>query len=203
MLGLIAKKIGMSRVFKEDGTAVAVTYLAVEPNKIVRHRMKDRDGYNAIVLGVGPKNWKTRKGEEHTKYRTEKEFLVDSLDGMDVGKEITVESIPEESTVTVVGVSKGKGFAGVIKRHNFSRGPETHGSHHHREPGSVGMCEKPGKVLKGKRLPGRMGSDQVTRRNCPVMISDSKSGVIAVKGPVPGPNGTTVFLKVESSPEAK
>jgi large subunit ribosomal protein L3 len=200
MPGLIAKKIGMSRVFKEDGEAVPVTYLAVEPNKIVRHRMKDRDGYDAIVLGVDPKKWKTRKGLEHTKYRTEKEFIVDSLDGMDIGKEITVDSIPAESMVTVIGISKGKGFAGVIKRHNFSRGPETHGSHHHREPGSVGMCDMPGKVLKGKKMPGRMGREQVTRRNCSVMISDPKGGVLAVKGPVPGPNGTTVFLKIESPP---
>ena len=203
MLGLIAKKIGMSRVFKEDGTAVPVTYLAVEPNKVVRHRIKDRDGYDAVVLAVGPKKWKTRKGQEHTKYRAEKEFIVDSLDGMDIGKEITVESIPEESMVTVVGTSKGKGFSGVIKRHNFSRGPETHGSHHHREPGSVGMCDMPGKVLKGKKMPGRMGKEQVTRRNCPVMVSDLEDGVLAVKGPVPGPNGALVFLKVESNPESK
>ena len=147
--GLIAKKIGMSRVFREDGEQVPVTFLSIEPNTIVRTRQKDRDGYDAVILGVGAKKWKTRRGKEHTKYQVEKEFVVDSLDGLDVGNTFTVESIPAESVVTVVGTSKGKGFAGVIKRHNFSRGPETHGSHHHREPGSVGMCDMPGKVLKG------------------------------------------------------
>lgn len=193
----------MSRVFKEDGSAVPVTYLAVEPNTVVRHRQKDRDGYDAVVLGTGAKKWKTRKGQEHTKYQVEKEFMVDSLDGLDVGNTFTVESIPAESMVTVVGTSKGKGFSGVIKRHNFSRGPETHGSHHHREPGSVGMCDMPGKVLKGKKMPGRMGHEKVTVRNRSVLVSDIKDGVLAVKGCVPGPNGSTVFLRIESLPSDK
>jgi len=157
MQGLIAKKIGMSRIFREDGEQVPVTYLSVEPNTVVRTRQKDRDGYDAIVLGVGAKKWKTRKGKEHTRYKTEKEFVVDSLEGVKIGEQVTVESIPAESVVTVVGTSKGKGFSGVIKRWNFSRGPETHGSHHHREPGSIGMCAKPGRVLKGKTSVQRAG----------------------------------------------
>ena len=201
MQGLIAKKIGMSRIFQEDGRAVPVTYLHVEPNTIVRTREKDRDGYDAIVLGVGEKKWKTRKGKEHTKYSTEKEFVVESLDGIEVGKQVTADSLPKESMVTVAGISKGKGFAGVIKRYNFSRGPETHGSHHHREPGSVGMCDAPGRVLKGKKMPGRMGTQSHTRRNVPVLLSDPKQQVIAIKGAVPGANGSTVFLTVESTPE--
>ena len=203
MLGLITKKIGMSRVFQEDGTAVPVTYLQVEPNTVVRTRQKDRDGYDAVVLGVGAKKWRTRKGKEHTKYQTEKEFIVDSLDGIEIGSQISVDSIPVESLVTVVGTSKGKGFSGVIKRWNFSRGPETHGSHHHREPGSIGMCDMPGKVLKGKKMPGRMGVDQVTLKSRIVITSDVKQGLLAVKGPIPGPNGSTVFLRVESLPSAQ
>jgi large subunit ribosomal protein L3 len=203
MQGLIAKKIGMSRVFQKDGRAVPVTYLSVEPNTIVRTCEKERDGYDAVVLGVGAKKWKTRKGKEHTKYQTEKEFVVDSLDGFEVGKEVGIDTIPEESTVTVIGISKGKGFSGVIKRYNFSRGPETHGSHHHREPGSVGMCDAPGKVLKGKKMPGRMGSNQVTLKRCPVIISDPKENVICVQGPVPGANGSNVFLQIESLPSEK
>lgn len=203
MAGIIAKKIGMSRVFREDGTAVPVTYLKVDPNTVVRHRLKDRDGYDAVVLGASPKKWKTRKGKEHTKFKAEREFMVESLDGFDVGKEVTAEAIPKESVVTVVGTSKGKGFAGVIKRWNFSRGPETHGSHHHREPGSIGMCAKPGRVLKGKKMPGRMGSDRVTLRNREVVISDPKENLIAVKGPIPGPNGAVVVLRVESLPSDK
>ena len=203
MLGLITKKIGMSRVFQEDGTAVPVTYLQVEPNTIVRTRQKDRDGYDSVILGVGAKKWRTRKGKEHTKYQTEKEFIVDSLDGIEIGSQISVDSIPVESLVTVVGTSKGKGFSGVIKRWNFSRGPETHGSHHHREPGSIGMCDMPGKVLKGKKMPGRMGVDQVTLKSRIVITSDVKQGLLAVKGPIPGPNGSTVFLRIESLPSVQ
>ena len=189
-------------MFQDDGTAVAVTYLKVEPNTIIRTREKERDGYDAVVLGIEPKKWKTRKGIERVKYAKEKELTVDSLEDVEVGSQITSESIPAESMVTVVGISKGKGFAGVIKRHNFSRGPETHGSHHHREPGSIGMCDMPGKVLKGKKMPGRMGSDQVTLRNRKVVFSNAEENLIAVKGPVPGPNGSIVVLNIESVPTA-
>lgn len=196
--GLIAKKVGMSRVFLQDtGEAVPVTYLQVEPNKVVRCKTEDKDGYNAVVLGVGEKKWKTRKGKEHTKYAVQKEWKVESTDGLNPGTEITAQLIPEDGTVTITGVSKGKGFQGVIKRHNFSRGPETHGSHHHRRPGSVGMCEFPGRVLKGKKMPGRMGTDQVTVRNRAIVFTDPEKGLVGVKGPVPGPNGATVYLTFE------
>lgn len=202
MNGLIAKKVGMSRVFSEEGDAVAVTYLKVEPNTVVRTKSEDKDGYNAVVLGVGPKKWKTRKGNEHTKYRKQKEWQVETLEGVEAGKELTAELIPQDSMVTVTGFSKGKGFQGVIKRHGFSRGPETHGSHHHREPGSVGMCEWPGRVLKGKKMPGRMGNAQVTLRGRKVVVSDASEGILAIKGAIPGPNGADVFLTVESSPDS-
>lgn len=203
MLGLITTKIGMSQVFTGDGTVVPVTYLKVDPNTVVRHRMKDRDGYDAIVLGIGAEKWKTRKGKEHTRYRIEREFIVDSLDGFDVGKTLTAETIPAESLVTVMGISKGKGFAGVIKRYHFSGGPWTHGSHQHREPGSIGCRAKPGRVQKGKRLPGRMGGERVTTKARSVMACDAAENLIAIKGPVPGPNGTTVILHIESLPGSK
>ena len=190
----------MSRMFQEDGSAIAVTYLKVEPNTVIRTREKERAGSDAIVLGIQQKKWKTRKGRDRVTYAKEKEFTVDSLEGIEVGSQITSDSVPEESMVTVVGTSKGKGFAGVIKRHNFSRGPETHGSHHHREPGSVGMCDMPGKVLKGKKMPGRMGMEKVTLRSCKVVFSNPKENLIAVKGPVPGSNGSIVILNVESVP---
>ena len=148
MTGLIAKKVGMSRVFLESAEAVAVTYLEVEPNTIVRTKTEEKDGYNAVVLGVGAKKWKTRKGNEHTRYSVQKEWQVENLEGVEAGKQISIESIPVESMVTVAGVSKGKGFQGVVKRHKFSCGPKTHGSHHHRRPGSVGMKEWPGRVRK-------------------------------------------------------
>jgi len=199
--GLIAKKLGMSRVFLENGDAVPVTYLEVEPNTVVRTKTEDKDGYNAVVLGVGAKKWKTRKGSEHTRYGAQKEWQVESLEGLDPGTKLTCKAVPAESVVTVTGVSKGKGFQGVIKRWRFSRGPETHGSHHHREPGSIGMCEFPSRVHRGKKMPGQKGGDTVTIRNRTVVLSDPEKGVIAVKGPIPGPNGETVFVTVESAPE--
>ncbi len=203
MPGLIAQKIGMSRIYKEDGTQVPVTYLRVPANIVLRLRKKERDGYDAVVIGVGGKTWRTRKGKEHIRYQTEKEFLVDSLEGITVGSELSIESIPELSLVTIVGTSKGKGFAGVIKRYHFSSGPNTHGSHHHREPGSVGMRAKPGKVLKGKRLPGHMGFERITLKHRPVVVRDAKEKVLAIKGAIPGPLGSTVFLTLESSPSKK
>lgn len=198
MSGLIATKVGMSRVFLETGEAVPVTYLKVEPNVIVRTKTIEKDGYNAIVLGVGPREWTSRKGKKNIRYRIQKEWRVESLDGMEPGKQLTVELLPDTCTVTVTGVSKGKGFTGVIKRHGFAGGPGSHGSHFHREPGSIGMRELPGRVHKGKRMAGRSGRDTVTISHRPVMVRDVSNGVIAVKGPVPGPNGTPIFLTLES-----
>lgn len=201
--GIIAKKLGMSRVFLEEtGAAVPVTYLQVEPNTIVRTKTKDKDGYDAVVLGVKPKNWKSRKGKENVRYGHQKEFRVESLEGLEPGKTLSCDKFEANSKVTIVGVSKGRGFQGVIKRHGFSRGPETHGSHHHRRPGSVGMKEYPGRVLKGKKMPGRMGSEQVTLRDREVLTCDLEKGVIAVRGPVPGPNGANVYVTLQSAPVA-
>jgi len=199
--GLIATKVGMSRVFTGDGNAVPVTYLRVEPNTVVRCKTEDKDGYNAIILGVGATDWKTRKGTECTRYKAQKEWRVESLDGMEPGTKVTADALPVASRVTITGVSKGCGFQGVIKRYNFSRGPETHGSHHHREPGSVGMKEYPGRVLKGKKMPGRMGNQQVTLREREVVVCDPTEGVVGIKGPIPGPNGGKIFLTIESVPE--
>jgi len=195
--GLIARKVGMSRVFLDSGEAVPVTYLKVPVNIVVRTKTKEKDGYNAVVLGIDPKNWKSRKGKENTRYSLQKEWTVDSLEGLSPGTKISVEVVPAESRVTIMGEGKGKGFQGAVKRHHFTRGPMSHGSHHHREPGSVGMREEPGRVIRGKRLPGHMGGDQLTLKHCPVMICDPKSGVFAIKGPVPGPSGAAVFITVE------
>ena len=201
MQGLICHKVGMSRVFLDNGDAVPVTYLKVEPNTVVRTKSEDKDGYNAVVLGVGGKKWKTRKGKEYTRYSKQKEWKVENLEGVKAGTEIKSDVIPEGSTVSITGISKGKGFQGVIRRHGMSRGPETHGSHHHRRPGSVGMCEYPGHILKGKKMPGRMGNDQVTLHGRTILVSDPDEGIVGVKGPVPGPNGAAVFVTVEELPE--
>lgn len=198
--GLIAKKLGMSRIFLATGEAVPVTYLAIEPNMIVRTKTLEKDGYNAVVLGVGAKKWKSRKGKENVRYTRQKEWKVDSLEGLELGKSVTAELIPQDSIVTLCSVSKGKGFQGVVRRHHFAGGPASHGSHFKREPGSVGMRTQPGRILKGHRMAGHMGNEQVTLQHRPVVAMDAAKGLIAVKGPVPGPNGSTVFVTKESSP---
>ncbi len=203
MSGVIAKKVGMSRIFLETGEAVPVTYLEVKPNTIVRTKTKEKDGYNAVVLGVGARNWKSRKGKENVRYQRQKEWKVDSLDGMEPGKQITCESIPAPSLVTICSVSKGKGFQGVMRRHHFAGGPASHGSHFKREPGSIGMRQQPGRILKGHRMAGHMGNEQVTIHHRSVVAADPAKGLIAVKGPIPGPNGAFVFVTQESSPDAK
>lgn len=203
MSGLIARKVGMSRVFLPTGEAVPVTYVEVEPNVIVRVKTKEKDGYNAIVLGIGAKPWRSRKGKEHVRYAVQKEWQVDSLEGLEPGKKLTVETLPVESLVSIMGVSKGKGFQGVMKRHHFSGGPASHGSHFKREPGSVGMRAQPGRILKGHHMAGRMGGDQISIKNRSVVSADTAKGILAIKGPIPGPNGSAVYLTLEASPAKK
>ncbi len=199
MSGLIARKVGMSRAFLANGEAVAVTYLKVSPNTVVRQKTKEKDGYDAVVLGMEPKEWKTRKGNTHTRYKFQKEWQVESLDGFETGKELTVSILPQDSKVTIMGISKGKGFQGVMKRHGFHGGPGSHGSHFKREPGSVGMRADPGRIFKGHPMAGHMGMDKTTIKNRTIVVSDEKENVIAVTGPVPGPTGSAVFLTLEST----
>lgn len=177
-----------------------MTYLEVQPNVVVRTKTEEKDGYNAVVLGIGATKWKSRKGKEHTRYELQKEWQVDSLEGLDPGKEVTAAAIPAESLVSISGISKGKGFQGVVKRYGFHGGPATHGSHSHRRPGSVGMCAFPGRVIKGKRLPGQTGNETVTLKRRPVVFCDPKKGVLCIKGPVPGPNGAPLFITVDCAP---
>lgn len=203
MIGVIAKKLGMSRVFRPTGEAVAVTYLEVQPNTVVRTKTKDKDGYDAVVLGVGESDWKTGNGKQLKRYKVQKEWQVDSLDGLETGKTVTVEVLPVDATVSVTGISKGKGFQGVVKRFHFGGGPRTHGSHFKREPGSIGMRTDPGRIFRGRKMSGHMGLEQVTVKNRAVVVSDAKKNLVGISGPVPGPNGATVFLTLESAPDAK
>ncbi len=193
----------MSRIYLEDGQAVPVTYLSIEPNIVVRTKTADRDGYNAVVLGIGAKPWKSRKGKEHVRYARQKEWKVESLEGLEPGKSLTAELLPIETLVTVTGVSKGKGFQGVVRRHHFGGGPASHGSHFKREPGSVGMRTEPGRILKGHPMAGHMGNETVTVQHRPVVAADLEKGLIAIKGPIPGPNGSMVYLTKESSSDKK
>ena len=203
MIGVIAKKLGMSRVFRETGEAVAVTYLEVTPNTVVRTKTKEKDGYDAVVLGVNPKDWKTGNGKELKRYKVQKEWQVDSLDGFEPGKTITVDVLPVDATVSVQGISKGKGFQGVMKRFHFAGGPSSHGSHFKREPGSIGMRTDPGRIFRGRAMAGHMGLEQITVKNRAVLVSDATKNLVGISGPVPGPNGATVFLTLESAPDSK
>lgn len=199
MSGLIARKVGMSRVFLPTGEAMAVTYLEIEPNTVVRTKTEEKDGYNAVVLGIGARTWKTRKGKEHVRYSRQKEWKVEKLEGYEPGKTVSAELLPTDSMVTIQGVSKGKGFQGVMKRWHFGGGPASHGSHFKREPGSVGMRQSPGRILKGHKMAGHMGHDQVTIKHRAVLSADTAKGIIAVQGPVPGPNGAFVYVTLEPS----
>ncbi len=202
-LGLIARKIGMSRVFLPTGEAVAVTYLRVEDNAVLRTKTKEKDGYQAVVLGIDEETVRTRKGKTLTKHRNQKEFAVESFDGIEKGKSVTMSALPIESMVTITGVGKGKGFQGVMKRWHFSGGPESHGSHFKREPGSVGMRTWPGRIHAGKKMPGRMGGATVTLKHRAVLVSDTAKKVLGVKGPIPGPNGALVYVTLETLPASK
>lgn len=181
----------MTRVIQEDGTVVPVTVVECTANTISAVKTADKHGYNALVLGFSP----LKKEKKTKKYQHLKEIRVEDTSSFEVGKEIDTKILEGIETVSITGVSKGKGFQGVIKRHNFSRGPETHGSHHHREPGSIGQCAKPGRVNKGKKMAGRMGTDQVTRKKVKVVQIDHDKSLVALKGSVPGAPGSLVIIK--------
>lgn len=182
----------MTRLFDDDGRVIPITVIQCEPNEITQVKTVDKDGYPAIVLGHS----KLKKPTKTKKFRNLKEFKVEveATESYKTGDQITLENFQEITIVKISAISKGKGFAGVIKRYNFSRGPETHGSHHHREPGSIGACAKPGRVAKGKKLPGRMGCDKVTIKAKIASIDPSRN-IICLKGAIPGPNGGLVTIQ--------
>lgn len=191
MPGIIGKKLGMSQVIQDDGRVIPVTYVSCQPNEVVQVKTEAKDGYPAIVLGFDA----YKNPSKNKKFKALKEFCVDNTDEFKKGQKISIDIFKDVEAVTVTATSKGKGCQGVIKRYNFSRGPETHGSHHHREPGSIGMCAKPGRVMKGKKLPGHMGVDQVTLKNRPLVSIVKDENVIAIKGPLPGANSSYIYVR--------
>lgn len=193
MSGIIGKKVGMTRLIQDDGRVIPVTVVECPPNTVTQVKTVEKDGYPAIVLGFS----ELKKPTKTRKFRHLKEFKSEEESEIKKGDKVTLENFQEIETVKVTAVSKGKGFQGVIKRHNFARGPESHGSHHHREPGSIGACAKPGRVAKGKKMPGRMGHDQVTVRKVKVALLDPSKNLIALKGAVPGPNGGLVIIRTK------
>jgi large subunit ribosomal protein L3 len=200
MIGLIGRKVGMTQVFNADGTMVAVSVLQVAPNMVTRLRTPDRDGYSAIQLGTDEKKKlnKPLAGQlgDLPSLGTLREFRVDDLGGYEVGQTLAVNDLfAEGDLVDVSGVSKGKGFAGHIKRHNFHRGPKTHGSDHHRAPGSIGPGTTPGRVYRGLRMAGHMGDAQVTTKKVRVVRADAENNLLLVKGSLPGGRNSLILVK--------
>lgn len=201
--GLIAKKLGMSRIFESDGTHVPVTVLSVEDLKVVDVKTKERDGYTAVQLGTGAikvKNVSKPLKGHFAKANVEPkkklaEFRVSEDCLLSVGDELSVEHFVAGQYVDVCSTSKGKGFAGVMKRHNFAGLEATHGvSISHRSHGSTGQRQDPGKVFKGKKMAGHMGDERVTVQNLKVVATDAARGLLMVKGGVPGGENAWVYV---------
>jgi large subunit ribosomal protein L3 len=203
-IGLIGRKVGMTQVFQADGTMVAVSVLAIEPNTVTRLRTPERDGYSAVQLGAGTARKLNKPDAGQLKdlpkaaqsLKTKREFRVDDLGGYELGQTVSLGDLfAEGDDVDVTGVSKGKGFAGHIKRHNFHRGPKTHGSDHHREPGSIGPGTTPGRVYRGLKMAGHMGDERVTIKKVRVVRTDPDRNLLLVKGSLPGPRGSLILVK--------
>ena len=204
-IGVVGRKTGMTRVFTEEGVSVPVTVLQVEPNRVSQVKTVETDGYQAIQVTVGERRAQHRvsqpvKGHlakaEMRMGRGLWEFRVDDLGELAVGSEISVNQFEAGQIVDVTGPSKGKGFAGAVKRWNFRTQDATHGnSLSHRAPGSIGNCQTPGRVFKGKKMAGHMGDERVTVQGLEVVRIDGDKGLILVKGSVPGANGTDVIIK--------
>ena len=205
---IIGKKIGMTQIFDESGKVIPVTAIEAGPCVIAQVKTVETDGYNAIQLGFGEvkeskvnkpvKGHFTKASIKPTKHL--REFRVDEVENYNVGDEIKVDTFEVGDKLDVQGTSKGKGFQGVIKRHGQSRGPMGHGSMYHRRPGSMGPTSTPGRVFKGKKLPGHMGVQTITIQNLDVVKVDTDKNVILVKGSVPGVKGA--ILKIKTSVKA-
>jgi large subunit ribosomal protein L3 len=175
MPAILAKKLGMTQVFQEDGSVARVTVLQAGPCPVTAIRTAERDGYDAVQLAFGQAR--------------------DETPDLKVGESVTVESFEVGAYVKIAGVSKGKGFQGTIRRHGFSSGPKSHGSHNVRAPGSIGASATPARVMKGIRGPGQMGNRRVTQRGLRVVAVDAKENLLLVRGSVPGPTGGVVEVR--------
>jgi len=200
---LFGKKLGMTRFFIEEGRSVPVTVLQVGPCVVVQKKSVDKEGYNAIQLGYGAQKEQRVNKPLAGHFRSGvtgpfsylREVRVDDPDAFELGQEIKSDIFSAGETVNVIGTSKGRGFAGVMKRWGFGGGKKTHGSRSHRIPGSIGCSATPGRVQKGRKLPGRMGFQQVTVKNLKIVDVRPELGVILVKGAVPGSEETLVEIK--------
>lgn len=203
MKNMLGRKVGMTQIFKENGEVVPVTVIEAGPLFVVQKKTVEKDGYNAVQVGFG--EVKERRVTKPLKGHYEKanvayrkflrEFRVENPDEYEIGQELKADVFAEGDMVDVTGTSKGKGTAGVIKRHNFSRGRETHGSKHHRMPGGMSAGTYPGRVFKGHRMGGRMGNERVTVQNLEIVRVDADKNLILIKGAIPGPKKGLVTIK--------
>jgi large subunit ribosomal protein L3 len=196
----------MTRLFADDGSVVPVSVIEATPNTVTRLRTVEQDGYAAMQLGSGSARRSTKPvagqfkhlGKDQQRPKDVREMRLDDTDGYEVGQRLGVDLFTAGELVDVTGVSKGHGFTGVIARHNFRRGPKSHGSDHHRAPGSIGAGTYPGRVWKGSRMPGHMGNEQVTVKKLQVVKVDTERNLILVKGAVPGArNGLLLVRKAK------
>jgi large subunit ribosomal protein L3 len=205
MAALLGKKLGMTQVFQEDGRVERVTVVEAGPCWVTGIRTHERDGYEAVQLAFGEVREKALnkpllghlKKADAPALRAVCEFR-DEAGELQVGEQVTVEVFEKGDTVKVSGVSKGKGFQGTIKRHNFSRGPVTHGSHNVRAPGSIGASATPSRVFKGIRGPGQMGNKRVTQKGLTVVDVIADRNLLLLRGSVPGPTGSTVEIRTDA-----
>ena len=202
--GIIGRKIGVTQLFPESGEAVAVTAIQAGPSVVTQVKNQAKDGYNAIQLGLVASEVKQSRltsperghlqGIDNVRYL--REFRTDDIGSINRGDKVDVGFLKQGDLINVTGFSKGKGFAGVVKRHHFAGGPKTHGqTDRHRAPGSIGATTFPGRVFKGKRMAGHMGNKRVTARNIEVIQADPERNLLLVKGAVPGANGGLLIIE--------
>jgi large subunit ribosomal protein L3 len=209
-LGVVGKKVGMTRIFTDDGVSVPVTVLHVDSNSVTQLKEQEKDGYRAVQIAYGSRK-PSRVNKSLTGHYAKAsvasgegmcEFRLDESEGegLELGAELKVDQFEEGQKVQVTGISKGKGFAGTIKRHNFRGQDNSHGnSISHRVPGSTGQCQTPGRVFKGKKMCGHMGSEQVSTKNLTVVKVDTDRDLILIKGAVPGSKGGRVIVRPTAS----
>ncbi|MFC2010686.1 50S ribosomal protein L3 [Chloroflexota bacterium] len=201
--GIIGRKLGMTQIFKENGEVAAVTAIQAGPCTVIQVKATAKEGYNAVQLGFGEAKLLKSPQKGHLKglgqFRYLREFRVDDAETAIVGDQVDVSLFKKGDLVDVTGVSKGKGFAGVVKRHHFAGGPKTHGqTDRHRHPGSIGATTSPGRVWKGMRMAGHMGSERVTVRCLEVSKADLDRNLLLVKGAVPGSKDGLLLIRKSS-----
>jgi large subunit ribosomal protein L3 len=198
-IGVIGRKVGMTSIFTPEGESIPVSVVEIQPNTVTALRTPERDGYSAVQIGAGNAKslTKPRKGQlkDLPPVKDAREFRLDDVSDYELGQKLDISLFEEGEIVDVTGVSKGKGFAGTVKRHGFHRGPETHGSDSHRQPGSIGAGTYPGKVFKGTSMAGRMGNDRITVKKMTIFRTDTERNLLLIKGPVPGARNAMVVVR--------